>query len=309
VPKLDAGRLELLGRGVLRAQTALDAGGPVGVPGRDVVLADHVVPAWAVRLLVAAFIVPVLLAVVDGLARVRRRRGRPAMWLAWTLVSVLPFLLTALLARALGALGAVPSTPVALGVGVAPLDRAATAALVLLAAVLGVGWLALRPLALRGLGFRGHAAEPGAAAASLAVALVATLALWLRNPFAAGLMVPALHLWLLACAPETRPRRRPALLLVALGALPGLLVALGYALAFGLGPLDLVWTGVLALAGGAVPLGPAIAWSGVLGALASILLIALRPRPSEAAGPVSVRGPRSYAGPGSLGGTESAFRR
>jgi hypothetical protein len=172
-----------------------------------------------------------------------------------------------------------------------------------------VGWLALRPLTLRGLGVRGDAALPGATAAALTVALAATLVLWLRNPFAAGLVVPALHLWLLACAPETRPRRRPAVLLVALGALPPLLVALGYAVAFGLGPLDVLWTGVLALAGGAVPLTAAVAWSAVLGVLASMLLIAARPRGAEAAGPVSVRGPRTYAGPGSLGGTNSALRR
>jgi hypothetical protein len=308
--ELDAGRLEPFGRAVLRAATALDAGGPVPPPAREVVLAGQVLPVWAIRLLVGVLLLPVLLAIVDGLARVGRRRGRPGMWLRWALAAALPFVLVALLARALGAFGAVPATPTVLGPGVAPLDRGAIAALVLLVAVLGVGWLALRPLALRLLGVHGDAAEPGAAAASIALASVATLALWVVNPFAAGLVVPALHLWLFAVAPETRPARRSALILVALGLVPGLLVVLGYAIAFGLGPLQLPWTAVLALAGGAVPLGVALVWSVVLGSLVSVALIAARPRPAEAAREaVSVRGPRSYAGPGSLGGTESALRR
>jgi hypothetical protein len=135
--------------------------------------------------------------------------------------------------------------------------------------------------------------------------------LWLFNPFAAALVIPALHIWLLVTAPETRPRRRTAVALALAGAVPAVLVAIGYAVAWGLGPASLAWTGVLAVAGGAVGLFAALAWCGVLGTFGAVLAITGRiaPAPAEPAAPVTVRGPRSYAGPGSLGGTESALRR
>src|SRR5207244_832347 len=39
-------------------------------------------------------------------------------------------------------------------------------------------------------------ASPGAAAAFLLVLSAAALVIWVENPFAAGLIVPALHLWM-----------------------------------------------------------------------------------------------------------------
>ncbi len=50
------------------------------------------------------------------------------------------------------------------------------------------------------------------------MALVAAIALWLANPFAAALLVPALHLWIPAAVPDLRPGRRPALALALAGA-------------------------------------------------------------------------------------------
>ena len=147
----------------------------------------------------------------------------------------------------------------------------------------------------------------------LAVALLA----WVLNPFACLLLVPAAHLWLLAVeavrGPSTRARGA-ALLAILAGALPLVLLLTLYAHELGLGPGALAESAVLALAGGQVGPFAALIWSGALGCLLTILLLAPSRRPEGPAGPqewveISTRGPASYAGPGSLGGTESALRR
>jgi hypothetical protein len=107
-------------------------------------------------------------------------------------------------------------------------------------------------------------------------------------------------------------RLHPALSTVMLlaGLAAPVLVILYYADALSLGPLDLIWNGLLLTAGGHV--GPLVAleYCVLLGCLVSVVLIARRklraPRPEDA--PVTVRGPVTYAGPGSLGGTESALK-
>jgi hypothetical protein len=159
----------------------------------------------------------------------------------------------------------------------------------------------------------GSPGNPGAGAAVLIVMCVVTLAIWLRNPYAAALIVPALHLWMWVLDPQKRiPRPAATVLMLAGLALP-VLVVLYYARTFGLGPIDGAWTGVLTLAGGYVGLVAVLVWSLLLGCLASAVSIAVRrPRPerlSQDEVEVTMRGPVSYAGPGSLGGTKSALRR
>ena len=136
--------------------------------------------------------------------------------------------------------------------------------------------------------------------------------LWVRNPYAAALLVPGAHALLAVIAPEVRLRRGLAVALVVVAAAPFLLVDLSLAGQLGLSPADFGWFCVLLVAGGVVgPLGWVI-WSLVLACLVAALLVALRSRASVAAKEtpqITVRGPVSYAGPGSLGGTESALRR
>ena len=63
------------------------------------------------------------------------------------------------------------------------------------------------------------------------------LVLWLVNPFSALIMVPALHLWMLATLVDPPPARRARLALVAGGlVLPPLLVVYQL-LVLGLNPL------------------------------------------------------------------------
>ncbi len=307
---VSAERLTAFGRTALRSIGALDDGDDLPGSAPYLVLERKVLPAWSVRLLAIALLLPVLLAAVDALARVRRRRERVGMWLRWVLLGGLSFLLPALLAIGLfrtGLIEAAPGAPVA---GAANAPNAAVLASVLALALLT--WLGLRPWAVRRFGVGGEPGTGGAATAIVLVLCAATLVVWIANPYASLLLIPALHLWLLAMAPETRLRRPAALALWALGLLPPLLVAYAVARQLGLDPLQLAWMLVLLVAGGGVSLPAVLVWSVVLGCTACALVVVLRATGAghpDAATPITVRGPTTYAGPGSLGGTESALRR
>jgi hypothetical protein len=305
---VDAGQLTLFGRGVLRAVTALDAGGAPGSGTRDLVVARHVLPSWTVRLLAAIGILPVLLVMIDGLARLSRRKDHPLAGIRWALVVAAPLLVAALLPRLLGALGILDSGPVLPG-DAGGVTRPEVAALVLCVAVAVGGWIGVRP-GLARLAGADTAPASARAAGALTLALVAAVLLWVVNPFAAALLVPALHLWILAAVPDLRPDRRAAVSLAVLGLVPPLIVLLIYAFAFDLGPVGLVRNALLGLAGGAVGLGETVLWTLAAAAFACVLLLAREGRrPLNPPAESSVRGPLSYAGPGSLGGTRSAIRR
>jgi hypothetical protein len=153
---------------------------------------------------------------------------------------------------------------------------------------------------------------PGAGAALLLVLCAVSLSIWLVNPFAAALLIPALHLWLWAAGSARRLPRALTVALLVGGLVAPILAVLFYVEELGLGITQAAWSAVLLVAGGGLGLRAAFEWSIVLGCAASMTLIAIRalrqPR-SAPAQPVTVRGPVSYAGPGSLGGTESALRR
>jgi hypothetical protein len=136
---------------------------------------------------------------------------------------------------------------------------------------------------------------------------------WARNPYAALLLVPALHLWLFSLPPDLRPPRAVGLLAVVLPLFPVAALTAWAMATFGLGPIDWVWWALVLPAGGYVsPVG----WleAGVaLACLAGAAAVAWHGRDAGRGpgGPpeITVRGPRTYAGPGSLGGVESALRR
>ena len=308
-------RLRHFGRAALRTVTALDNATEIEpVPETGIVIRGQVLPAWAIRVVGLALLLPALLAAVDGFFRVRRRHEHPGPWLAWTVAGAIPFALTALFAvalRAIGALGSAPSAPVPPGA-----EPVEWGALLFGAVVFFFGWWIVRLWVVRRMGF-GRLRDVAAPAAGVATATVlVVLVVWIRNPFSGLLLIPAAHAWLLAVAPETRPRRG-AVWLVGLGFLPLLLALLGYGIALHTGPIGLAWLSALAVAGGHVsPLGVLLG-SLFLGCGASALAVVLGTRlepgrgGSNADGPGDVvsRGPLTYAGPGSLGGTESALRR
>jgi hypothetical protein len=135
-------------------------------------------------------------------------------------------------------------------------------------------------------------------------------AIWIVNPFAAALLVPALHVWLLVTVPEIRIRPAAAVALVAAALAPVALIAAYYAQQLGLGLAEVPWTALLLVAGGHVGVFAALAWCVLLGCLVAVLaIVRARARGAPETEEPTTRGPVTYAGPGSLGGTESALRR
>jgi hypothetical protein len=315
-PQIDA-----LGRSVLSAIDALDSGRQMPPPSAYLVFSGHEIPAWAIRLLALALIVPVLAATVDGLARARRRGHAILPWILWVVSAALPFALAALLVRAFRVIGLIDAAPPGpLAGGAVELHARAIAILVVLACVIVLGLFALRPFVLRVARGRAMSAfldvgGPGAAAALLLALCAVTVAIWLANPFAALLLVPALHLWLWAAGSQRRLPRALVLALLVGGLILPALAVLFYVGDLGLSAPQASWSAVLLLAGGGVSLTIALEWSLVLGCATSMTLIALgvmrQPRPEAASVTArgGGRGSPSYAGPGSLGGTESALRR
>jgi hypothetical protein len=140
---------------------------------------------------------------------------------------------------------------------------------------------------------------------------VVAIAIWIANPLAAALLVPALHLWLWLSDPELRLHPAAALTLLLVGLAPMALVLAYYATSLGYGPGSELWTLILMLTGGHIGVVAALEWCVALGCTGSMVLVVLNTRraPASEQTPVTVRGPVTYAGPGSLGGTESAIRR
>jgi uncharacterized integral membrane protein len=158
----------------------------------------------------------------------------------------------------------------------------------------------------------GSPAAGGAGAAAGAILCTVTLAVWVANPYAAALLLPAAHLWLFLGAPQTRMRGPLGWLALGAGLLAPLLLALYGMRALDAGPLELARTWLLATAGGHVTAWAALAVGALAGAfLLLVRVVAARRHVDRVTPPPKpqTRGPRTYAGPGSLGGTESALRR
>jgi hypothetical protein len=224
----------------------------------------------------------------------------------------LPFLAGGLLVALMGALGLSPAT--AEPVPGATVHASAAAWITLVLGVLAVlATLLAWPRLVRTLGLpRGPLPAAGGIAFMLVLDAAAVLT-WIANPFAALLIVPAAHLWLLLAAPELRPRRGwLGLGVVLLGVCAPVLVTVYYAGQFGGGPAS-VWTVMLLVAGGNIGPGALLLWSVLLGCVPVATFAALSarraPQARDAPAAITIRGPLGYAGPGSLGGTESALRR
>ncbi|HEX3391096.1 MAG TPA: M28 family peptidase [Solirubrobacteraceae bacterium] len=304
-------RLSNFGRAVLAGVYALDEGPDIArAPSTRLELGQRALPEWAIRLFVLAALLAPLVVCVDALARLRRRREPIARGLLWALCGALPFLAAALFAGAFGALGILSAPGAQLSAAAVSAVGGAPVALVATLFVLGAMLLA-RPALARRIGFPARLDPDAMGLAAMLVLLAVALLVWLVNPFAALLLLPAAHLGLLAA--DSRPR---ALSLPTLGValLPAVALLFVDARELGLAPLALAESVMLALAGGQVGVFAALLWSLALGSLLSLLVLVLADRGGERIEPlqrleISTRGPLSYAGPGSLGGTESALRR
>lgn len=318
-------RLRAFGRAAVRALTALDGAGvrvsatgdtvpPRSVPAeaRGVVTAGRLLPDWAMRVLVLTLLLPALLASLDAYFRARRRRLPAGRRLGWAALWALPFVLAWAWLRVLDLVGAVRALPAPAPPGAAELDTAVAAGLGSAVLIGLLAMLFLRPYASRALVGRARSAS-GADAAALGLLLsLLTLGVWAFNPYAASVLLPAAHIWLLASAPQARLPRMVALAALAAGLVLPALVAAYYVSALSLSPSELGRLSFDLAGGGEVGFLDAVALSlfaGAAFALVAILRSRERADAAAAPAPVRTRGPATYAGPGSLGGTESALKR
>ncbi len=303
-------RLANFGRAALAAAYALDEGPDLPAPSTRLSFGNRILPEWSVRLLALALLLSPLLACVDALARLRRRREPILRSLAWAASACVPFAVAALFAVALGALGIVAAPGAQLSPAALAADGSAPVALALTLLVLALALLSAPALANR-LGVPGRPDGDAAGLAPMLLLLCVAVVVWVADPFAALLLVPATHLGLLAADPRARALPAAA---IAAALTPVVLVLLVYGHELGLAPLPLAESVTLGLAGGQVGLLAALLWSVALGCLLALLAHVLAPVSADRRQPlerveISTRGPIGYAGPGSLGGTESALRR
>jgi hypothetical protein len=328
-------RITRLGRSALEAVNALDGGRRIPPPSPYLTAAGRLVPRWVIQLLVLALILPPAATALDGFARARRRGFLVGRRFVWIGVCALPFLAAAIIARVLGATGLVDSPAGTVGPHTFPPGSGGITTVACLGALIVVslgcifwrgGLRALvgrdgvppRKVAQNGNGANGKRREllgdPGAVAATLLVACGLTLVVWGANPYAALLLVPALHLWLVALSPVARIGRGVRVAALVFGFVLPLLVAAYYITTLGFGPLGAAWTAVLLVAGGQLSL-PAAMLICVLVAAAiaavanAVAILGASVDRTPPVTPITMRGPVTYAGPGSLGGTESALSR
>lgn len=310
-------RYGALGRSVLRMIATLD--GTSHEPGRGALsyltIAGQVLPSWVLELLALALILPALVTSIDALARANRRRERVAPSLVWFGMAVVPFVIAVLVAWLLSVVGVIDDAPAA-----APDPRTVTlgtgaiAGLVVTVLVAAAGWLALRAWGVRD---RAAAAAPGAACVtSLALSLL-LLPIAILNPYAALVLVPAAHLWMLATLTDTSARLRITMAVV--GLLPVVGVIAYYLWQLGLSPLRGAYYLLLLVTGNETGLTTTLALLVLLAFAISVgAIVIARVRtagPSKRRGQgaeeprASIFGPGGHAGPGALGSEIGTGRR
>lgn len=278
VEAIDEDTIGALGRATLRTVTALDQGRrPEHGPESYVTAVSQVMAGWVLALLGGTLLLPVLVASVDAFARARRRGMEVLGWLRWLGSWVAPFLAGLAVAEVLALSGATPVPPPApVAPALLPVDGPALGVLggvagaMLLALVLG-RFLAARP--------ERSLAAPEGPGAGVAIALclaLASMALWLVNPYAGLLVVPAAHLWMLAVLANAERRRRSRAVLLALGALPVVLVALYYLIALAMDPLSGAWYLFMLVTGHSVSLATSLIGCLMLGLLAAAIELVAR---------------------------------
>jgi hypothetical protein len=242
-----------------------------------VLIAQKMLPRWSVALLVLALLLPVLAASIDSFARVRRRHEPVLPWLRWIGAGVVPFVVALAVGEFLVLVGQAPDSPPApLPPSAYAFDGSAAVTLGICTLFFVVSWLFLRPLVA---GKVPPPDSPGAGAALALVLAVASIAVWVVNPFAALALLLAFHMWLLVTASPVPPARGAGLGLIALGLLVPLLIALSVMTRLSLGPISGLWYGFLLVTGHHVGLYTTLLGALLLACLAAAVRIAVARRP------------------------------
>ncbi len=216
----DSDSFDRFGRAALSLVLTLDASpsavehGPRGYIG----LAGNLMPGWTIALLALSLLVPAGLAAGAGLASAARSPIEGIRGLVWTLLRSVPFLgalFTVLLAALVGLL---PSPDFPFDPRIERLGTGGTLAVLLAVALYCALAFFLRPL--RPPPSRAVAT---AAPAALMLACLATLGIWIVNPYLGLVVAVGLQAWVLAAA-GLFPGRLPATGFVLLGLVPGLVL-------------------------------------------------------------------------------------
>ncbi len=189
--------LSRFGKAVMAALLAVDDSQRVDrSPDQYVFFAGRVMPGWAIRLIVFALLMPVAFASIDALARALRWRLHIAPEVLRVFIRAVPFvvfLLGSYLFIWSGLLPQVPSGAFNPRMHVASFSSVA-GWLVLACMSVGVFIYSRRFVGTRHLRRDELYSDAPGVAMSLILTAVA-LALWIVNPFATLLLLPAVHLW------------------------------------------------------------------------------------------------------------------
>jgi hypothetical protein len=317
-------RYGALGRSVLRMIATLDGSErePARGPKSFVGLGGMLLPDWALKLLALALILPALVASIDALARARRRREPVAPWFGWLAMGIVPFLAAVMVAWLMAITGLIENAPPGpLDPAALEVDGTAIGALVATSFTALLAWALLRTRVVRRAHPPADASAPGAGCATSLVLAAIALPIALLNPYAGLMLVPAVHLWMLATLTDVRSRT--GIVLALIGFLPVLFVVGYYTWRFELSPVEAGWYLLLLVTGNQTGVLTTIALCVLLGITISVAAILFartrqggggedrRPRGGrrqEEARP-SIFGPGGYAGPGALGQVGSGNRR
>jgi hypothetical protein len=275
---IDPDRLGGLGRATLRTLTAVDEGPrPEHGPKSYLQAVSQVLPGWVLSLLAGALLLPVLVASVDAFARARRRHLDVLRWFRWLGAWVAPFLAALAVAQVLALLGATPSPPAApVPPDDLPLDGPALGVLAGVAVAMVLAFLLARWLAARPDPELGETPDLGAGVALGLTVAAGSILLWLVDPYAGLLAVPAAHLWMLLALTRPLPDRRVRAALIVVGILPALLVAIYFMFALSVDPLSGLWYLLMLVTGQSVSILTSLIACVMLAALGATLETSLR---------------------------------
>ena len=272
------------GRATLALMLALDASpelehGPATYLG----VGGNLLPGWTLGLLALAILFPVALAAAGGLGRTASTPEQATRSLAWALGRVLPLVAVLMLAYVLSLVGLLPSPEFPFDPRDLPPGTTGIISLLVLLAALVAALYVSRPL-------RPPPARVAsvAAPAALLVACVATLAIWIDNPFLALLVAPGLYLWLPVASSRSDLHPVACALLLVVGTLPLFAAIADLADRFQAGPAVL-WDLLEMVLDGQISFAVTLSLCALGGS--ALALVAARRPPIPAAPRMTVSGP------------------
>jgi peptidase M28-like protein len=219
--KFSADTFDRFGRAALSLILALDStpGAVQHGPAAYIGVAGNLLPGWTLAMFALALLIPVALAAGSGLASAARNPIEAVRGLLWATLRAVPFLGALLLLLAAATVGLMPSPAFPFDPRTASLGAGGIVTVVAAALAYCAIAFFLRPLRSPPT-----AAAATATPASLLLACLAGLGVWLVNPYLGLLVAVTVQIWLAAAAVPVGGRRWIAAGLVVVGLAP--LVAL-----------------------------------------------------------------------------------